>query len=313
MLAENPDVVRLIREGKIESMTHAINFDDASPAKRVSIAERLDAGDEENEVFPKPKEVDDLWLTPPKIIAAIKNAFGGEIALDPCSPEPKDGKSYVGATDSYTESQNGLDYDNSPWADKTFCNPPFSNQAPWILRALRAAHAGMRVYILLPVSPGSMYQQALTNKAVDVLYMRGRVPFLKPGGEAGGVGWKDIMIAGCGVSTRPLLEMGLAGSIVSTPPDQRKLLRIISEKEWILEDFPRDEEFEVSNDDFPEVTDKERADAIRSLREARERDEAMISAGREAVDVEAKLEDEAAAALKASKKTAQAKKKPVRA
>jgi len=65
------------------------------------------------------KSLSQNWCTPPKYVNAIREFFGGQIALDPCSNE----HSIVGASIEY-----GLPHSDGlakPWnAPTVFVNPP---------------------------------------------------------------------------------------------------------------------------------------------------------------------------------------------
>jgi hypothetical protein len=298
------DLIGLIEDGTLPQMTQVFDIAEMTPAKRERTIERLRAGETPAEVLPKPSVRDDLWLTPPNIIAAIREAFGGKIACDPCAPI--EGGSYVNATHPYTELENGLDYENSPWYDGTFVNPPFSTPEPWILRALREAKVGKRIYMLMPVNPGTEYHAALLNRATDVLYIRGRVKFLKPGKLAGGVGRKGIMIVGLRCSTRPLFEMGILGDVVG-PPEWREVT--VDTKGHIhVGERPPDESFDIGAEEIPVDSEEVRREVTRVLNEQQDAEEALIAKGR--VDVAAaEAEMEAAKiAAKAAKKAAKASK-----
>ena len=58
------------------------------------------------------------WNTPPKILAVVREFFGGRIDLDPCSNE----HSLVQASDQYKLPEDGLALE---WFGSVFCNPPY--------------------------------------------------------------------------------------------------------------------------------------------------------------------------------------------
>jgi len=72
---------------------------------------------------------------PPHIVEAVRVAFGGEIALDPCSGPG----SAVGALKSFVKPKNkkhiGPDL-TMEWPDRTYINPPFSCADEWCGRAV---------------------------------------------------------------------------------------------------------------------------------------------------------------------------------
>jgi len=70
----------------------------------------------------------DKYGTPPDIIRRVKQVFG-TIDLDPCGIE---GHPIDPDTETVYLPQDGLAVD---WAERTYCNPPFSNAKPWLVKA----------------------------------------------------------------------------------------------------------------------------------------------------------------------------------
>lgn len=94
------------------------------------------------------------WCTPPSILASVREVFGGQIGLDPCSNED----SLVEAAIEYRLPENdGL---KDPWdADTIYVNPPYGSDpsrgtriAHWFSRMADAAANGSEVIALVPVA-----------------------------------------------------------------------------------------------------------------------------------------------------------------
>lgn len=67
--------------------------------------------------------------TPPELVAPIRAAFGGTIALDPCAASnPK----FWFAEHNITLPENGL---LVPWVRGTYYNPPYNKQDEWMEKA----------------------------------------------------------------------------------------------------------------------------------------------------------------------------------
>lgn len=69
-------------------------------------------------------------LTPGWILDVTREAFGGEIVLDPCAPTLSSRRF---ALINYTEADNGRDLQ---WFDRTFINPPYGDLKEWLATAL---------------------------------------------------------------------------------------------------------------------------------------------------------------------------------
>lgn len=94
------------------------------------------------------------WSTPPEILASVRETFGGQIGLDPCSNE----HSLVDARVEYRlPEHDGL---RAPWDERTiFVNPPYGSDpsrgtriAHWFARIADASAAGSEVIALVPVA-----------------------------------------------------------------------------------------------------------------------------------------------------------------
>src|SRR5690242_752016 len=80
-------------------------------------------------------KVRDVFITPEEAFAAMDKVFGVNLrnAYDPC-PYP-------------APNFNGLLID---WMPVTFCNPPFSQAADWVIKAIQQAKRGVTTYMILP-------------------------------------------------------------------------------------------------------------------------------------------------------------------
>lgn len=94
------------------------------------------------------------WSTPPEILASVRETFGSQIGLDPCSNE----HSLVDARVEYRlPEHDGL---RDPWDERTiFVNPPYGSDpsrgtriAHWFARIADASASGSEVIALVPVA-----------------------------------------------------------------------------------------------------------------------------------------------------------------
>ena len=195
-------------------MAHAKALYELDVGKSQRAVKRIDAGKDPAIVLDKRSTTDDEWYTPAFIIEAVRDAFGGTIDCDPCSPGKK--KSVVNAQTTYTKGQNGLNRRN-PWPGNVFVNPPFSDTEPWIARAIEEVTTiddGRKIYVLLPVHPEVEYQSTLIKAATNILLLADRVSFLKSKSKTKTTGRSSIMIVGLNASTQPLMDAGLDGIVM---------------------------------------------------------------------------------------------------
>lgn len=99
------------------------------------------------------------WGTPSKYVSAVREVFGGNIDLDPCSNQ----FSIVRATVEYClPEQDGL---KEPWSfNHIYVNPPYGKDSArntsiknWLKRCQEAAEEGSEVMALIPVSPNTRH------------------------------------------------------------------------------------------------------------------------------------------------------------
>lgn len=92
----------------------------------------------------------------------------------------------------FTKADDGL---KQPWAGRVWCNPPYSDIAPWIEKTWAELRAG-RVSVVAMLIPGTRTEQKWWQRDVEPLrdrgaelrthFLPGRTPFARPG--SGGVG-----------------------------------------------------------------------------------------------------------------------------
>lgn len=114
------------------------------------------------------KKREQVICTPPYLLEAISRAMGG-IALDsaghPGSPATEmAGRAYLGGP-----GDDGLVL---PWADRTFCNPPFANLADWLEKAIHEAQAGFQIAVLCPVRTKTAYWWPYADTATAIAWLK---------------------------------------------------------------------------------------------------------------------------------------------
>ena len=119
------------------------------------------------------KSVD--WATPPHIVRAAHETFGGPPDLDPCSNP----KSIVGARRAIQLPEDGLKAD---WSRARSCllNPPYGRGIEfWVERAVKAwRDHGTSILLLVPAAVDTRYWQRFVATADAVTFLRGRLRFI---------------------------------------------------------------------------------------------------------------------------------------
>lgn len=92
----------------------------------------------------------------------------------------------------FTKAIDGL---KQPWAGRVWCNPPYSDIAPWVEKAWAELRSG-RAPLVAMLIPGNRTEQKWWQRDVEPLrdrggelrthFLPGRTPFARPG--SGGVG-----------------------------------------------------------------------------------------------------------------------------
>lgn len=65
----------------------------------------------------------------------------------------------------------------SDWESLTYCNPPYSDPAPWVEKAIREAKKGKVIVMLTRVDTSTKWWLALVNAGWHCAYFVGRVKF----------------------------------------------------------------------------------------------------------------------------------------
>lgn len=123
----------------------------------------------------------DHWGTPESVLAPIRDFFGGQIDLDPCSNE----NSLVGALNTFNAAQDGL---SKPWIGKVFVNPPYScgQLIKWTKKCYISSLNPLmcEVILLIPVATSTVYWQTFVTQANQILFYNKRIRFVGAGGGA---------------------------------------------------------------------------------------------------------------------------------
>ena len=121
-----------------------------------------------------PEEIRDLWRTPPEVIAAVNEIWplGRDVAASPHNAV---------CARYYTEEQNSLVQSWAlPAGEWNWCNPPYSNIAPWVVKMMGAAASeGSGTLLFVPQDFSIQWARRLVcGGATAYTLVNGRVDFI---------------------------------------------------------------------------------------------------------------------------------------
>lgn len=146
----------------------------------------------------------DVWLTPPAILAAL-----GPFDLDPCAaPEPRP---WATAARHIALPEDGL---RAHWAGRVWCNPPYSDTAPWLAKLADHGHGTALIFARTETVT---FQRHVWGRASALLFLAGRLTFHRHTGQAGraNAGAPSVLIAYGDADAEVLRSCGLAGAFVA--------------------------------------------------------------------------------------------------
>lgn len=127
----------------------------------------------------------DVWLTPPNIIAAL-----GSFALDPCAcPEPRP---FSTAAANIQLPNDGL---AAQWKGRVWCNPPYGPEtASWLSRM---AQHGRGTALVFARTETDAWTKFVWPFASAVKFIKGRIHFYLPDGTRakGNAGGPSALVA----------------------------------------------------------------------------------------------------------------------
>lgn len=127
----------------------------------------------------------DEWYTPPWVFKALGVTFD----LDPCCPHPNE---WVPAKHYLTKDDDGL---TANWHGSVWLNPPFGGRnaiRPWLEKL---AEHGNGIAIV-PNRTGTDWWQDAAARSSGLLFVRGKIKFLRPDGtEGGSPGYGNVLMS----------------------------------------------------------------------------------------------------------------------
>jgi hypothetical protein len=151
--------------------------------------------------------INDEWLTPPHILAAL-----GRFDLDPCACT--DPRPWATATEHFTRADNGLLRD---WGlGRVFLNPPYGGPSvvgPWMRRIV--AH-GNGTALIFARTETEIFHECVWQAASAILFLKGRLFFHYADGRqaSANAGAPSCLVAYGSHDAAQLAASGLPGALV---------------------------------------------------------------------------------------------------
>jgi phage N-6-adenine-methyltransferase len=113
--------------------------------------------------------------TPDEIISAVLDVFGDRIDLDPCSNSHENPN--IPAHTIYTAADDGLSH---KWYGRVYCNPPYSETAKWVDKAVQEYDElrANEIILLLKSATGTRWFQQIDR--FPKCFLNGRLTFKEP-------------------------------------------------------------------------------------------------------------------------------------
>lgn len=113
------------------------------------------------------------WQTPPALFADLDARF--RFTLDAAASAEN-----AKCARYFTREDNGL---AQSWAgERVWLNPPYGREiGAWVRKAWRESRRGALVVCLIPARTDTSYWHDYAMRAAEILLIRGRVRFLRPG------------------------------------------------------------------------------------------------------------------------------------
>lgn len=115
----------------------------------------------------------DKWGTPKPFVRQVRDYLGQSFEIDVCASR----RTTKVRDRFYTLRDDGL---HSPWDGRVWCNPPYSNPAPWCRRAARLTYKKKcpLAALLIPPSVDANWFHDWVLPYAEIHFVRGRIAFL---------------------------------------------------------------------------------------------------------------------------------------
>jgi site-specific DNA-methyltransferase (adenine-specific) len=122
----------------------------------------------------------DEWQTPQDLFNQLDNEFG-HFDMD-VAATPNNSKCIFFCSKDMANRKDGL---KSKWMIKNWCNPPYSMQKEFVIKALEEQKMGCLTVMLLPARTDTkLFHEYIYNKPnIEIRFIKGRIKFISPDGS----------------------------------------------------------------------------------------------------------------------------------
>ena len=116
-----------------------------------------------------PADIKDCWQTPKFVFDYYNNRFN--FTMDVCASH-----SNTLVENSYwTEADDSL---NQNWCMVSWCNPPYSNIMPWVMKAIDESKQGVKTVMLIPADTSVKWFKLAFENCTECHFISGRLSFI---------------------------------------------------------------------------------------------------------------------------------------
>lgn len=116
-----------------------------------------------------PADIKDCWQTPKFVFDYYNNRFN--FTMDVCASH-----SNTLVENSYwTEADDSL---NQNWCMVSWCNPPYGNIMPWVMKAIDESKQGVKTVMLIPADTSVKWFKLAFDSCTECHFISGRLSFI---------------------------------------------------------------------------------------------------------------------------------------
>ncbi len=121
----------------------------------------------------------DEWQTPQQFFNDLQEKYG-YFDMD-VAATPNNSKCTFFCSKDLADGKDGL---TSNWMDNNFCNPPYSMQREFVIKALEEQKKGKQTVMLIPARTDTkLFHDFIYKKiGIEIIFIKGRVKFISPNG-----------------------------------------------------------------------------------------------------------------------------------
>lgn len=117
-----------------------------------------------------PAELRDIWQTPKFIFDHYNARFN--FTMDVCASH----ENKLVEHSYWTESDDSL---SQNWCSVNWCNPPYSNITPWVMKAIDEMKRGCTTVMIIPADTSVQWFKLAFDNCTECHFIAGRISFIR--------------------------------------------------------------------------------------------------------------------------------------